>query len=55
MTGNNNTFCNENERNELMNVILNTDYDDENDVWDLALKLEHISIVLRRNVIKYDE
>lgn len=52
MSGNN-KFFNENERNELMNIILNTNYDNEDNVWDLALKLEHISIELRRNILEY--
>lgn len=51
---NNNRFFNETERNELMNIILNTDYDDEDEVWNFALYLEHISILLRRNVLEYD-
>lgn len=55
MNTNNNKFFNENERNDLMNDILNTDYDDEDEVWDFALKLEHISIVLRRNVLEHDD
>lgn len=38
-----------------MNSIINTDYDNEDDVWDLALELEHISIVLRRNILEQDE
>lgn len=45
-------FFDENEKNELMNLIINTDYDDEDKVWDLALELEHMSIVLRRKVLE---
>ena len=45
-------FFNEDEKNELMNLIINTDYDDEDKVWDLALELEHISIVLRRKILE---
>lgn len=48
----NNKFFSENERNELMNNILNTNYDDEDEVWDLALKFEHISIRLRANILE---
>ena len=49
-------FFSEEEKNKLMNFIINTDYDNEDDVWDLALNLEHISIVLRSNVLeKSDE
>lgn len=42
------------EKNELMNLILNTDYNNEDAVWDLALSLEHISIVLRRNILEWN-
>ena len=49
MTGN--KFFKENEREELMNLIINTDYDDEDKSWDFALELEHISIVIRRNIL----
>lgn len=52
MSNSNNKFFNEDEKNELMNVILNTNYDNEDNVWDLALKLEHISIMLRRNILE---
>ena len=45
-------FFDENEKNELMNLIINTDYGDEDKVWDLALELEHMSIVLRRKVLE---
>ena len=45
-------FFNENDKNELMNLIINTDYDDEDAVWDFALELEHMSIVLRRKVLE---
>ena len=45
-------FFSEEEKNKLMNFIINTDYDNEDDVWDLALNLEHISIVLRSNVLE---
>ena len=45
-------FFEENEKNELMNLIINTDYDDEEKVWDLALELEHMSILLRRKVLE---
>ena len=45
-------FFNENERNELMNMIINTDYCNEDEVWELALSLEHVSIVLRRNILE---
>lgn len=48
-------FFKENDKNKLMNSIINTDYDNEDDVWDLALELEHISIVLRRNILEQDE
>lgn len=48
-------FFNEEEKNKLMNSIINTDYDDEDDVWNLALELEHISIVLRRTILKNGE
>ena len=51
MTGKN-KFFSENEKNKLMNSIKNTDYDDENETWDLSLELEHISILLRRNVLE---
>ena len=54
MSGNN-KFFNENDKNEVMNLIINTDYSDEDSVWDLALKLEHYSILLRRNVLECDE
>ena len=47
-----NKFFNEIEKNKLMNLILNTNYDNEECVWDLALELEHISIVLRKNVLE---
>ena len=49
---NNNKFFSENEKNDLMNQIINTDYDDEDEVWGLALSLEHVSIVLRRNILE---
>lgn len=52
---NSNKFFKESEKNELMNSILNTDYNSEDSVWDLALELEHISILLRTNVIKCGE
>lgn len=42
------------EKNELMNLILNTDYNNEDAVWDLALSLEHVSIVLRRNILEWN-
>lgn len=45
-------FFSEEEKKNLMNFIINTDYDNEDDVWDLALNLEHISIVLRSNVLE---
>ena len=48
----NEEFFDEKEKKELMNYILNTDYTDEEKVWDLALKLEHISIQLRTNVLE---
>ena len=48
-------FFDENEKNELMNLIINTDYDDEDSTWDLALELEHMSIVLRRNVLENND
>lgn len=47
-------YFNESEKNDLMNSILNTDYSCEDSVWDLALELEHISIILRSNVIRLD-
>lgn len=47
-------FFSEEEKNKLMNFIINTDYDNEDDVWDLALNLEHISIILRRNILEND-
>jgi len=50
----NNKFFKENEKNELMNSIINTNYDNEDEVWNLSLKLEHISIILRRNVLEND-
>ena len=48
-------FFDENEKNELMNLIINTDYDEEQSVWDLALELEHMSIVLRRKVLEQSD
>ena len=48
----NEKFFSEDEKNELVNIILNTDYDNEDSVWDLALELEHISIVLRGNILE---
>lgn len=48
-------FFSEEEKNKLMNFIINTDYDNEDDVWDLALNLEHISIVLRSNVLEKND
>ena len=54
MSGNN-KFFSENERNDLMNSIINANYDNEDSVWDLALELQHISIVLRRNILEYNE
>ena len=42
----------EDEKNKLMNLIINTDYENEDEVWDLALNLEHMSIVLRRIVLE---
>lgn len=42
------------EKNDLMNLILNTDYNNEDAVWDLALSLEHVSIVLRRNILEWN-
>ena len=51
MTGND-KFFSENEKKMLMNSIINTDYNDENETWDLSLELEHISIVLRRNILE---
>jgi len=45
----------EDEKNKLLNSILNTNYDNENEVWDLALELEHISIVLRRSILENDD
>lgn len=50
----NNKFFKETEKNELMNSIINTNYDNEDEVWNLALKLEHISIILRRNILEND-
>ena len=47
-----NKFFNEDEKNELMNLIINTDYDDEDKSWDLALELEHMSITIRRNILE---
>lgn len=49
-----NKFFKETKKNGLMNLILNTDYSDEDEVWNLALELEHISIVLRRNILRCD-
>ena len=51
----NNKFFNEHDKNKLMNLIINTNYDDEDNVWDLALELEHISIVLRRTILENGE
>ena len=48
-------FFSDEEKNKLMNFIINTDYDNEDDVWDLALNLEHISIVLRSNVLEKND
>ena len=51
----NDKFFSEDEKNELMNYIINTDYSDEDKTWDLALELEHISIILRGRVLEHDE
>ena len=45
-------FFNENDKNKLMNQILNTNCGDEDDIWNLALTLESISIRLRKNVLE---
>ena len=50
-----NKFFSEDEKNDLLNSILNADYDNEDKVWDLALELEHISIVLRTNILEYSD
>lgn len=47
-------FFNNDEKNKLLNAIINTNYTDEDEVWDLSLELEHYSIVLRRNVLEQD-
>lgn len=47
-------FFSNDEKNKLLNAIINTDYGDENEVWDLSLELEHYSIVLRRKVLEQD-
>lgn len=52
---NDNKFFNENEKNKLMSSIINTDYENEDEVWDLALSLEHFSIVLRKNVLEQSD
>ena len=48
-------FFEEDDKNKLMTAIINTDYEDEDDVWELALKLEKISILLRRNILEYND
>lgn len=45
-------FFNEDEKNELLNKIINVDYCDENITWDFALELEHISIMLRSRILE---
>ena len=49
-----NIFFDNDEKKKLLNAIINTDYCDENEVWDLSLELEHFSIVLRRKVLEQD-
>lgn len=55
MKGKKHKFLNEYEKNKLIKLIGNTDYNDENKVWDLALTLEHFSIVIRRNILEQDD
>ena len=43
---------NEFDKDKLLNSIINTNYGDEDEVWNLALELEHNSIVLRRKILE---
>lgn len=47
-------FFNNDEKNKLLNSIINTDYCDEDEVWDLSLELEHYSVILRRKILEKD-